>query len=215
MRARVLSPEESIGNPERRDFPLLAGRERLVQAEFRGSLGQAFTDMYGDFRGTLGDVLGMDLANNYRRAVFVSTLNAVMRHLGMIEGTVHCRDEGPGKCAGKLIEMIEREYGRPKIALVGFQPSMASLIGERFPLRITDINPENVGRERCGVVIEGSGRTGENLKWCDIALVTGTTLVNGTIRDFLGIGKPMIFYGVTIAGAAKILGLERFCPCSL
>ena len=66
-----------------------------MQAEFSGSFGQAFTDMYGDFEGTLQDVLAMELNNNYRRAIFVATLNAVLRHLGMIEGSVHCKDKGP------------------------------------------------------------------------------------------------------------------------
>jgi len=51
--------------------------------------------MYGDFEGTLQDVLAMELNNNYRRAIFVATLNAVMLHRGMIEGSVHCKDKGP------------------------------------------------------------------------------------------------------------------------
>ena len=69
-----------------------------MQAEFAGSFGQAFTDMYGDFEGTLQDVLAMELNNNYRRAIFVATLNAVMRNLGLIEGSVHCKDKGPEEC---------------------------------------------------------------------------------------------------------------------
>lgn len=40
--ARTLTPEEAIGNPEGDDFPLQKGRERLMQAEFRGAFGQAF-----------------------------------------------------------------------------------------------------------------------------------------------------------------------------
>jgi hypothetical protein len=94
IRAKPLTPEEAIGNPEGEDFPILEGVERLMQAEFAGSFGQAFTDMYGDFEGTLQDVLAMELNNNYRRAIFVATLNAVMRHLGMIGGSVHCKDKG-------------------------------------------------------------------------------------------------------------------------
>ena len=40
IRATPLSPQEAIGNPEDRDYPLIIGVERLMQAEFRGSLGQ-------------------------------------------------------------------------------------------------------------------------------------------------------------------------------
>ena len=95
IRATPLSPEEAIGNPEDRDYPLVTGVERLMQAKYRGSLGQAFTDMHGDFSGRLSDIAGMDLTNNFRRAIFISSLNAVMRHLGLIDKSVHCRDNEP------------------------------------------------------------------------------------------------------------------------
>jgi hypothetical protein len=88
LSAKTLTPEEAIGNPECEDFPILKGHERLMQAEFKGSFGQAFTDMYGDFEGTLQDVLCMELNNNFRRAIFIATLNAVMRNLSLIEGSV-------------------------------------------------------------------------------------------------------------------------------
>jgi len=65
IKAKPLTPEEAIGNPESEDFPILKGHERLMQAEFRGSLGQAFTDMHGNFEGTLRDVLDMELTNNF------------------------------------------------------------------------------------------------------------------------------------------------------
>ena len=50
--------------------------------------------------------------------------------------------------------------------------------------------------------------------WADLLLATGTTLVNGTLMGpWLG-NKPVIFYGTTIAGAAHLMGWERFCPRS-
>ncbi len=73
IRATPLSPEQALGNPEDRDYPLVAGAERLMQAEFRGALGQAYTDMYGDFSGTLSEIVEMDLKNNCRRAIFISS----------------------------------------------------------------------------------------------------------------------------------------------
>ena len=36
---KVLTNEEAIGNPDRKDFPLLTGKERLMQAEFKGFKG--------------------------------------------------------------------------------------------------------------------------------------------------------------------------------
>jgi len=215
IRAKPLTPKEAIGNPEGNDFPILKGRERMMQAEFRGSFGQAFTDMYGDFEGTLQDVLAMELTNNYRRAIFVATLNAVMRYLGLIEGSVHCKDSGPEDCGLDLIEFLEG-HRQSRIALVGFQPVHARRCSERGELKILDMDPENVGEEKFGVVVLDGGKdTEEVLRWCDLALVTGTTVVNGTLEAILEVaGAKTVFYGVSIAGVAQMLGLERFCPRS-
>ena len=210
IQAAPLSPEEAIGNPEDRDYPLITGRERLMQAEFKGYLGQAFTDIYGNFSGRLSDIMGMDLTNNFQRAIFISSLNAVMRYLGLIEKSVHCRDNEPRECSYELVKYVEESYGHPKLAMVGFQPRMVEALSKRFELRVTDMAQDNIGRERFGVIIHGPGKTPENLNWCDVALITGTTIVNNTIGQFQ-ISKPVIYYGVTISGVAKLLGLNHFC----
>lgn len=210
IKAFPLTPQEAIGNPEEDDYPLLKGRERLMQAEFRGSVGQAYTDMYGDFSGPLSEVLEMELKNNYHRAILISTLNAVARYLGVVEGTIHCKDADPPHCARELLDYIRKNYGSPKVALVGMQPRMAEVLARHFELRITDLDEENIGQERFGVLVEGHERTGENIAWCDLAVVTGTTVVNGTLDQFL-IDRPVLFYGVTIAAVAALMGLRRFC----
>jgi len=211
IRAATLSPEQAIGNPEDRDYPLVRGVERLMQAEFRGSLGQAFTDMYGDFSGRLSDIVAMDLRNNFRRAIFISSLNAVMKNLGLITQTVHCKNNQPRECSDELARYIEKNYGQPRVAMVGFQPRMIEALAERFELKVTDMDQDNIGKEKFGVKIYDPRHTEGNLNWCDIALVTGTTIVNNTIDQFR-ISKPTVFYGVTISGAAKLLGLNHFCP---
>jgi uncharacterized protein (DUF4213/DUF364 family) len=211
VKAAALSPEQAIGNPEDKDYPLVKGMERLMQAEFRGAKGQAFTDRYGNFSGRLADIANMELSNNFRRAVFIASLNAVLNYLGLTERTVHCKDQQPRECAAELVKYIKENYGQPKIAMVGFQPRMVEALAKHFELRVTDMDAANIGQERFGVKIDDPSRTKENLEWCDIALVTGTTIVNDTIDQFLG-EKPVIFYGVTIAGAAALEVLERFCP---
>jgi len=186
-----------------------------MQAEFRGSFGQAFTDMHGNFEGTLRDVLDMELTNNFRRAIFIASLNAVMRNLGMIEGSVHCKDSGPEECGEYLVEFLGK-YGRSRIALVGFQPVHARCCSELHELKILDMDCENIGKEKFGVVVLDGSRYAEDvLEWCDIALVTGTTVVNGTIEPILDIARgKSVFYGISIAGVAHLLGLKRFCPRS-
>lgn len=208
--ARPLSVEEAVGNPEEKDFPLQKGKETLMQAEFRGALGQAFTDQYGDFEAALDEILQMPLHNNFRRAVFTAALNALMRHLDATEKTVHCRDQEPRRCAGELLRSFESEYPGARIAQVGFQPRMIEALARRFPMRVLDLDPDNIGTEQFGVPIQGPTDQPAVLEWAEVFLVTGTTLVNGTIGSFLG-SKPVIFYGTTIAGAASLMGWRRFC----
>lgn len=210
IEAVPLSPQEAIGNPEDKDYPLVIGRERLMQAEFRSCFGQAFTDMYGNFSGRLFDIVNMDLANNFRRAIFISSLNAVMRYLGLTDRTIHCRDNEPRQCSYELVKYIEDNYGRPKIAVVGLQPRMVQALSPKFELKVTDLDQDNIGTEKFGVTIQGPDKTPENLEWCDMALVTGTTIANDTIDQFR-IAKPVVFYGITIAGAARLLGLTHWC----
>ena len=215
IRAKTLTPKEAIGDPEGDDFPILKGHERLMQAEVRGCFGQAFTDMYGNFDGTLQDVLNMKLDNNFRRAIFIASLNAVMRSLGMIEGSVHCKDSGPEECGRELVKFL-KQYERSRIALIGFQPVHARCCLEEHELKILDLDKENIGNEKYGVIVQdGSQNVDEVLKWCDLALVTGTTVVNGTIGPILEMApQKVIFYGISIAGVAQLFDLNRFCPKS-
>ncbi len=68
------------------------------------------------------------------------------------------------------------------------------------------------------MILDGTKNTKKALEWCDMALVTGTTIANGTAESILHMAdaerKPVVFYGVTIAGVAKLLNLERFCARS-
>jgi len=211
VKAKTLTPEEAIGNPEDADYPLMKGRERIVEAEFRGAKGHAFTDMFGNFHGTLNEVLSMDLTNNFRRAIFIATLNAVLRYAGLIKGNIHCKDKTPRECSQMLVAKIQNEYGNPKIALVGFQPRMAEALAQNFELRITDMDERNVGENKYGVVIQSTKHSQENIDWCDLLIVTGSTVVNDTMKDFMG-KKPVLFYGVSVAGAAYLLDANNFCP---
>ena len=43
IKAAPLTPDEAIGNPTDRDYPLVRGKERLMEANFQGGRGQAFT----------------------------------------------------------------------------------------------------------------------------------------------------------------------------
>lgn len=215
---RPLSTFEAIGNPEMDDFPLLRGKEVLIQAVYRGSLGQAFTSAAGSFSGTLEEVLELSLRETFERAVLVSTINAVLRNVGLAEGTVHCRDRGPGDCAAGLGRWVQ-ELDADRVGLVGMQPALlSSLVDVLGPDNVIVSDLASAGEVRFGVeVLDG---TCPDLLFdrCPLVLITGTTLVNGTIDELLELaerhGSRVVFYGTTIAGAAHLLGLERWCNCS-
>jgi len=212
IRTRALTTTQAIGNPEHQDFPIQKGKEKLMQALFMDARGQAFTDMYGDYEGTLEQVLHLPMENNHQRAVFVASLNAVLRYLGRIEGSIHCRDEEPVTCGKTLVPYLKDRYAGAKITQVGFQPRMVENLAPAHPLRVLDMDPDNIGTQKFGVTIEHPDNTEDAVHWADLLLVTGTTLVNGTITPLLN-KKPIIFYGTTVAGAAHLMGWERFCPC--
>jgi len=211
VHAKVLTTEQAIGNPGANDYPLQKGKEKLMQVEFFKSVGQAFTDQYGDFEGTLESILNSNLDSNFKRAIFASTINAVLRHLNKIDKTIHCRDKEPTDCAAKLAAYIKWKYNVANVGLIGFQPRMVESLASQLSLRVLDMDQDNIGVKKCNITIEAKEKTDEVVKWASVLVVTGTTLVNTSIVNFLN-KKPLIFYGTTIAGAAHLMNLERFCP---
>jgi hypothetical protein len=211
----VLTAREAIGDPERNDFPIQKGKEKMIQACFGSSCSQVFTDMPNIFTGRIKDLISMPLKTNYERAVFVSGLNAVLRELKMTDRTIHCKDDGPKKCALELAEMIEKEYGNPRIALFGLQPAMADVLSKKYELRVFDLDEDNIGKNKFGITVENGMCDLEEVEgWADMFLVTGSTLCNGSIINFLPVQKPVVYFGITVAGAASLLGWKRFCPQS-
>lgn len=211
--ARALTPEQAIGNPEHEDYPILKGRERMVEADFLGAKGHAFTDRPGNFAATLDEILNLPIENNFRRAVFVSTANAVTRHLGLSERTVHCRDADPVACAAQLPEFVAGRYpGARRIFLVGLQPRLLEALAGSFEVRVTDMDADNIGRRKAGILVEPAEGSADCLSWCDLALVSGSTVANRTADVFLSSGRPVCLYGVTCAAVAALLDAPRFCP---
>ena len=211
--ARGLTPAEAIGDPGRTDYPILSGKEVMLMADFQGSKGQAFTDAPVAFHGSLGEVLELDLEGDpHSRGLFVAVLNAVMARLGRADNTVHCKDGGPAFCARHMADWVGETYGNPRIALVGFQPALIGALSSRFPLKVLDLNPENIGKTKDGCpVLDGNGDRQAVMDWADLVLCTGSTLCNGTITDYLELDKEVVFFGTTLSGAAPVLGLKRMC----
>jgi len=219
--AKPLTPEEAIGTPGRRDFPIIIGKERMLEARFFDAKGHAFTDSAADYVGKLEKVLDLELTSNRNRAIIVATLNAVLQHLGMVRATVHCKDDEPEQCAAEIASRILEKFGEVNVGLIGLNPAIAEKLVEVFGsdrVRITDLYCDNIGKERFGVPVwDGRNRTDELIDWSEVVLFTGTTLQNDTFDDIWhtlqDLEKGYFVYGVTAAGVCYLNGIDRICPC--
>ena len=217
--ARGLSTEEALGNTARKDYPILTGKEVLLQAEYKGCFGQAFTDAPAEFCGSLHDILEMDLLHDaHARGLFFSSMNAVLKYLGLTAHTIHCREKEPADCAPECISYLKEHYETANIALVGYQPSLLEGLSAapEFQVRCLDLNPENIGQTRCGVTVEHGIRDYDDvvISWADVILCTSSVFANATMDRYIDIGKEVLFFGITGAGAVELLHLKRFCPLS-
>ncbi|HPJ93694.1 MAG TPA: DUF364 domain-containing protein [Deltaproteobacteria bacterium] len=218
--AKTLTPEQAIGNPGRRDYPIIEGKERMIEAEFFDACGHAFTDSPINFVGYLEDVLQLQTDSNQYRAIYLATLNAVLRYLGLIQGTVHCKNDEPEHCAWRIAGHIRENWGRVRIGLIGLNPAVAEQLVKTFGsenVLITDLDRKNIGIEKYSVEIwDGRSRTEELIRLSDVVLATGTTLGNGSFDLIWELiqehEKPYLFYGVTVAGISGIMGINRICP---
>jgi len=216
---RVLSPDEAIGTADE-TFVIKKGKERVIEACFLGTAGQGFTDTPGNWEGTLGELLELDLGKTGRRALFTAGLNAVLGHLDLASGVIHCKDDEPSKCGAEMPELLRQRFGACRYGLIGLQPAILKGLTGAFGAKsvmVLDLNPDNIGSGKEGVIImDGEKDLPELVKWCDVGLATGSSVVNGTTNEILArfreAGKPVVFFGNTISGVAALLGLERICP---
>ena len=214
-----ISAKEAIGTPERKDYALLEGKEVMVEAQFRGSFGHAFTDRPRIFEGTVEDLLHLNPDVSSDRAVFYSAVNAVAADLGIVKGTRHCRDNEPEKCAEKIAADLLQRFGNIPIGIIGFQPAIMDHLVRKFGadnIRCSDLNPNNIGSVKYGSrLLDGRKDNTELIRGSDLILVTSSAIVNGTFDDIhweaLSQMKHFIIFGVTGAGVSALLNLERVC----
>ena len=219
----TLSPQQAIGDPGRPDFALLGGKEVMIEADFRGSFGQAFTNQPQSYDGHLEDVLALNLDSTNDRAIFVATLNAVISSLGMVTGVRHCRNEEPEKCGGEIANHILKNYGRVKVGMVGYQPAILDHLAKTLGVsnvKCSDLDAKNIGSLKFGVEIaDGKTENPDLISWCDILLITSSTSVNDTFDELrdrtVSQGKRLITFGVTGAGISALFGWIELPVCTL
>jgi uncharacterized protein (DUF4213/DUF364 family) len=160
----------------------------------------------------------LPLKGVFERAVLISTVNAVLRHRGVLGGTAHCKSYGPDLCASWLKNwMTEQEVRRA--GLVGARPELIeALVGVLGEERVMAADMMEAGNVFSGVEIMYGTETQRIFECCQLVLASGSTLANGTIDGLFEAqrrhNRKLVFYGTSVAGTAYLMGLERWCPCS-
>ena len=214
-----LSSRDAIGDAEG-DFVIKKGKEHVIEATFDEARGQAFTGTPCKWSGTLEELLSIELSDVKHRGVFVATLNAVLRALGLATGTIHCRDEDPANCGPEIAGQLEARFGSKRFGLVGLQPAILKALADHFDpefVRVVDLDLDNIGGSKYGIKVwDGQSDLSRLVEWSEVGLATGSSIVNGTIdkivRCFKDGDKPLVFFGNTISGAAALLRMDRLCP---
>ncbi len=199
-----------------KEYALVKGKEVIIRCKFKDHYGDAFTDEPKAFRGKLKDVHGLLFGGKGDKTVYFATLNATLSYLGLVERTVHCRGDEPRKCGEQLVAYISENFGKVRIAHIGYQPGHVEACSKHFESYVTDLNPENIGIVKFGRKILDGSANEEVIRKTDVACITGSTLASGALPKLIGwcetYGTEPVVYGVTSKGAAKILNFRYFCP---
>ena len=217
--ARILQNEEAIGNPTRQDYPLLKGKEFLMEASFKGCRGQAFTDAPSKQVSTLNAILERSLDSVPNLALFIAALNAVMCFLKPDLMTIHCHDDEPEDCAAEIIKRLQQQ-GDIKVGLVGLQPAILEALVEAFGadnVSCVDRDENQRDKLKYGVAIKWGDdqETAELFQQSQVVLATGSSVINRSLPGLLSLAQEhhseIIFFGTSISGTAELMNLKRFC----
>ena len=192
----------------------LHGKEIKLTGEYEGAAGECFTSFPGEFNGTIAELMALDIEHNpVDRSVYIAGINAVLNKYELADDCLSCDEADRKRCASRIVQQFKKNNGKVNCLLVGYQEEMAQALSEAFPLRILDLDQDNIGREVYGVLIEdGATAYQDASRWAEVIVCTGSAFANGTIYDYIKLPKDVQFYGTTIAGAARILELRRICP---
>lgn len=207
-------PEQTL-RPEKDPASTVARPEYCVTAELCGTKGEAYTETPEAFQGTLEEALAIAPSDKGISAVTVASLNAAMSVLSLAPCTFPADPEYPFAYADALCRYVTERYGRSNLVLVGYDGYIVKrFMEEELDFWTLDRDPDHVAQDRFDhVVVNGAKRNRESaFVWGKLLIVTGSTLCNGTIIPYLNSGKELLFYGITCAGAARLLSLPWFAP---
>ena len=211
---RIVPPKEFMLPSS--EYAIARGKEVIMECCFGHGKAHVFTAK--PYSGILNfsEILNLSLDNIVNRGIFFCSLNALMRHLGLIDRTLHCRGMEPEFCGEKLAKWILKEYGNVPILLIGYQPAFAKWLTKALSkIYITDMNPENIGKIVNGVKVLNDKYNSLLMRKVKVALITGSALINSTLWCLLEEARhnkvEPVIYGVSAAGISRIFRLKRFC----
>ena len=188
--------------------------EYRVTASFKGYEGEAYTETPEDFDGTLREAISLPASDKGIDARTLSAINAVMNSLGLCAGVFPATFDERRLYTEALFGHVCGDLGiRSNLILVGYDGYIVKkFVSEDIDFWTMDRDPDNISQDRFKHVVVNSGRYNREacFAWGKYFIVTGSTLTNGTIVQYLDKGKDILFYGITIAGAATLLGLPWF-----
>lgn len=197
------------------DVPSNVNRpEYCTVAKLKDVKGEAYSETPADFYGTLKELLDLPLAGRGIDARVLAGINAAMKCLGLIENSELPDDhEIHRRYANKIFDEVTEKYGKEKIVLVGYDGYIVQrFMEEPLDFWTLDRNPDNITKDRFNHVIVNSGKVNRDssFTWAKILIVTGSTLCNGTILPYLECENDVKFYGITFAGASRLLNLPWY-----
>lgn len=187
--------------------------EYRVTAQFKESYGEAYTETPEDFEGTLAEVLSIAPSDSGIDARLVAAVNAVMNHFGRCAGTFPTTFDERRLYTDALYNYVSENYGKSNIILVGYDGYIVKkFVSEEVDFWTMDRDPDNISQDRFKHVIVNSALYNREacFAWGKLFIVTGSTLTNGTIVQYLDKGVDILFYGITIGGTARLLDLPWF-----
>ena len=207
-------PERTL-RPEGDPPSTVARPEYCVTALFGGTKGEAFCEKPAAFRGTLKEALEIPPEEKGISAVTISALNAALNRLGLCPGTFPEGEQAHSDYAEALCRYVTENYGESNLVLIGYDGYLVKrFMDEKLSFWTLDRDPDNIAQDRFDHVIVNSAKRNREsaFAWGKLLIVTGSTLCNGTIVQYLNSGKDLLFYGITCAGAATLLNLSWFRP---
>lgn len=210
------SPEsEHTLRPDGDPPSTVARPEYCVTARIGQATGEAYTEIPSSFEGSLREALEIPATEKGISAVSVSALNAAMNCLSGVPGVFPEDPQCRAAYADALCHYVTEHYGRSRIVLVGYDGYIVKrFMEEGLDFWTMDRDPDHISQDRFHHVIVNSAKRNREscFAWGNILIVTGSTLCNGTIVQYLDSGKELLFYGITCSGAAVLLSLPWFSP---